>query len=104
MLWLVVTLIVGTIGMLIYDNYNKKKIFHADPRLLKDNDLISQLRMLAEASEKLNNFYLFECSDFFKGKDLANLNRKTYEKLSDEHDTRYRAVKEEMIKRGLIDE
>lgn len=39
-----------------------------------------QLNRLYNVSESLHNFEIFECSDFFSGKTLAERNRKIYQR------------------------
>ncbi len=51
---------------------------------LKDKSFLHrQLKKWAQEDDNLNHFYKFECSDFFRGKETAEINRQEYNKRSD---------------------
>jgi len=49
-------------------------------KLKDENFLMSHLKEWAEEEKILDNFYRFQCSDFFEGKTGAEINRREYYK------------------------
>lgn len=68
------------------------KYSKAKKRFLNLYWLNRKLRTLAEEWEENEHFYDFECSTFFKGKHLARLNRKIYDKKRVKLDRKIRQV------------